>query len=149
MVTPTLWFGGGCGGWGLQKGVGSESQSIHHLVNNKGSFNYQLSMCPPKLERGHHGRLFHLSVNWSFSTEFTLESSNPPAWQLLFPTISPLEGKLNSHVSDSFTPNSSQWYWRRKWQPTPVFLPGESQGRGSLVGCCLWGCTESDTTEVT
>ena len=40
-------------------------------------------------------------------------------------------------------------HWRRKWQPTPVFLPGESQGRGSLVGCCLWGCTESDTAEAT
>ena len=40
-------------------------------------------------------------------------------------------------------------HWRRKWQPTPVFLPGESQGRGSLVGCCLWGRAESDTTEVT
>ena len=40
-------------------------------------------------------------------------------------------------------------HWRRKWQPTPVFLPGESQGRGRLVGCRLWGCTESDTTEVT
>ena len=40
-------------------------------------------------------------------------------------------------------------HWRRKWQPTPVFLPGESQGRGSLVGCHLWGCTESDTTETT
>ena len=39
--------------------------------------------------------------------------------------------------------------WRRQWQPTPVFLPGESQGRGSLVGCRLWGRTESDTTEVT
>ena len=39
--------------------------------------------------------------------------------------------------------------WRRKWQPTPVFLPGESQGRGSLVGCRLWGRTESDTTEAT
>ena len=39
--------------------------------------------------------------------------------------------------------------WRRKWQPTPVFLPRESQGRGSLVGCCLWGHTESDTTEAT
>ena len=39
--------------------------------------------------------------------------------------------------------------WRRKWQPTLVFLPGESQGRGSLVGCRLWGRTESDTTEVT
>ena len=37
----------------------------------------------------------------------------------------------------------------RKWQPTPVFLPGKSQGRQSLVGCCLWGRTESDTTEVT
>ena len=39
--------------------------------------------------------------------------------------------------------------WRRKWQPTPVFLPGASQGRGSLVGCRLWGRTESDTTEAT
>ena len=50
----------------------------------------------------------------------------------------------------------SYWYiefadicWRRKWQPTPVFLPGGSQGRQSLVGCHLWGRTESDTTEVT
>ena len=40
-------------------------------------------------------------------------------------------------------------HWRRKWQPTPVFLLGESQGRGSLVGYRLWGRTESDTTEVT
>ena len=40
-------------------------------------------------------------------------------------------------------------HWRRKWQPTPVFLPKESQGRGSLVGCRLWGHTESDTTEAT
>ena len=40
-------------------------------------------------------------------------------------------------------------HWRRKWQPTPVFLPGESQGQGSLVGCRLWGRTGSDTTEAT
>ena len=40
-------------------------------------------------------------------------------------------------------------HWRRQWQPTPVFLPGESQGRGSLVGCRLWGRTESDTTDAT
>ena len=38
-------------------------------------------------------------------------------------------------------------HWKRKWQPTPVFLPGESQGQGSLVGCRLWGHTELDTTE--
>ena len=37
--------------------------------------------------------------------------------------------------------------WRRQWQPTPVLLPGESHGRRSLVGCCLWGRIESDTTE--
>ena len=40
-------------------------------------------------------------------------------------------------------------HWRRKWQPTPVFLLGESQGQGTLVGCRLWGRMESDTTEVT
>ena len=40
-------------------------------------------------------------------------------------------------------------FGRRKWQPTPVFLPGESQGQRSRVGCCLWGRTESDLTEAT
>ena len=40
-------------------------------------------------------------------------------------------------------------HWRGKWHPTPVFLPGESQGQGSLVSFHLWGRTESDTTEVT
>ena len=44
---------------------------------------------------------------------------------------------------------STFMHWRRKWQPTPVFLPGESQGRRSLVGCRLWGRTESDMTEAT
>ena len=37
----------------------------------------------------------------------------------------------------------------KKWQPTPMFLPGESQGWGSLVGCHLWDLTESDTTDAT
>ena len=41
----------------------------------------------------------------------------------------------------------NKWQWRRKWQPTLVFLPGESHGQRSLVGCSLWGRTESDTTE--
>ena len=54
-------------------------------------------------------------------------------------------GSLRATSPSQFT----VMHWRRKWQPTPVFLPGESQGRGSLVGCRLWGRTESDTTEVT
>ena len=37
--------------------------------------------------------------------------------------------------------------WRRKWQPTPVFLPRESQEQRSLVGCCPWGHTKLDTAE--
>ena len=37
--------------------------------------------------------------------------------------------------------------WRRKWWPTPVFLPGESHGQRSLAGYSPWGCKESDTTE--
>ena len=40
-------------------------------------------------------------------------------------------------------------HWRRKWQPTPVVLPGESQAQRSLMACRLWGHTESDTTEAT
>ena len=53
--------------------------------------------------------------------------------------------------SDSLRPHELQHArpWRRKWQPTSVFLPAESQGQGSLVGCRLWGRTESDTTEAT
>ena len=55
-----------------------------------------------------------------------------------------LELQCQTKLSDfTFT------HWRRKWKPTPVFLPGGSQGRGSLVGCHLWGPVESDTTEVT
>ena len=40
-------------------------------------------------------------------------------------------------------------HWGRKWQPAPVFLPGESEGQRNLVGCHLWGRTELDTTEAT
>ena len=49
----------------------------------------------------------------------------------------------------NFTFTFTFMHWRRKWQPTPVFLPGESQGRGSQVGFRLWSRTESDATEVT
>ena len=37
--------------------------------------------------------------------------------------------------------------WRREWQSTPVFLPGEFHGQRGLVGYNPWGCKESDTTE--
>ena len=37
--------------------------------------------------------------------------------------------------------------WRRKWQPTPLFLPGKSHGQRILAGCSPWGHKELDTTE--
>ena len=56
--------------------------------------------------------------------------------------------KSQTRLSDSLSLPTFM-HWGRKWQPTPVFLPGESQGWGSLVGCRLWGRTESDMTETT
>jgi len=48
-----------------------------------------------------------------------------------------------------FSPWVRKIPWRRTWQPTPVFLPGESHGQRSLAGCSPWCHKESDTTEVT
>ena len=64
-----------------------------------------------------------------------------------------VQGTLKSLLQHHHLKASILWhsafFWRRKWQPTPVFLPGESQGRGSLVGCRLWGHIDSDMTEAT
>ena len=46
-----------------------------------------------------------------------------------------------------FNPWVRKISWRRKWQSTPVLLPGRSHGQRSLAGYSLWGCKESDTTE--
>ena len=77
--------------------------------------------------------------------------SSTPAWKIRWMEE---PGRLRSmlRVGHDWVTSLSPFtfmHWRRKWQPTPVFLPGESQGWGSLVGCCLWGRTESDTTEAT
>ena len=56
--------------------------------------------------------------------------------------------KSRTRLSD-FLSLFTLMHWRRKWQPTPVFLPGESQGQKSLVGFHFGGHTEADTTEAT
>ena len=57
-----------------------------------------------------------------------------------------LQARTLEWVAISYSKGSSLFrdqthisFWRRQWQPTPVLLPGESQGWQSLVGCCLWG----------
>ena len=99
-----------------------------------------------------------LSV-FTFTFHFhTLEKAMAPhssalAWKIPW-TEEP--GRLRSMGSlrighDSVTSLSlfTFTHWRRKWQPTPVLLAGDSQGQGSLVGCHLWDHKESDTAEVT
>ena len=66
------------------------------------------------------------------------------AWQAAAHEVA----KSRTRLSD-FTFTFHLHALEKERQPTPLFLPGESQGRGSLVGCCLWGRTELDTTEAT
>ena len=105
-------------------------------------------------------RLKRLSSNNSFELDYETNPENAMAphsstlaWKIPW-TEEPggLQSMGSLRVGHDWATSLSLFtfmYWRRKWQPTPVFLPGESQERGSLVGCCLWGHTESDTTEVT
>ena len=62
-------------------------------------------------------------------------SGKEPAWQ------------CRRHRRCWFHPWVRKIPWRRAWQTTPVFLPGESCGQRSLVGCCLWDHTQLDKTE--
>ena len=55
--------------------------------------------------------------------------------------------RLPTSGRPGFNPWIRKIPWRRKWQPTPVFLPGKSHGWRSLVGYSPWGCRESDMTE--
>ena len=103
-----------------------------------------------KFKRGNW--LIHVNV-WQKPEKAMAPHSSTLAWKIPW-TEEP--GRLQSmgslRVRHNWATSLSLFtfmLWRRKWQPTPVFLPGGSQGRGSLVGCCLWGRTESDTTEVT
>ena len=70
-----------------------------------------------------------------------MASSPITSWQI--------DGETVETVTDFIWGAIIFMHWRRKWQPSPVFLPGESHGQRSLVGCSPWRCTESDTTEAT
>jgi len=64
-----------------------------------------------------------------------------------FPGGSEVKASACNAGDQGLTPGSGRFPWRRKWQPTPVFLPGESHGRRNLVGCSPGGRKESDTIE--
>ena len=87
----------------------------------------------------------YLDTRLMFMEKAMAPHSSTPAWKIPW-TEEP--GQLQSMGSRRVGHDwaTSLWLftfmnWRRKWQPTPVFLPGESQGQGSLAGCHLWGHT--------
>ena len=69
--------------------------------------------------------------------DFWRAPSSERPWMLAFDLVLPRRDLWQTSFSS----------WRRKWQPTPVFLPGKSHGQRSLAGCNPWGHKESDTTE--
>ena len=71
---------------------------------------------------------------WFWASQVALVVKNPPA--------------NAGNMSLSFDPRVGKIPWRRKWQPTPVFLSGESYGHRSLASYPLWGHKDSDMTEV-
>ena len=97
-------------------------------------------------------------ISLIFYLGLSLEKAMAPhsstlAWRILW-TEEPggLQSMGSLRIRDDWATSFSLFtfmHWRRRRQPTPVFLPGESHGWGSLVGCYLWGHTESDTTEAT
>ena len=78
-------------------------------------------------------RISHMKLIIPGSLIFPCTRSTPSAYK---------GAPSSSHLTESLFHST----WRRKWQPTSVFLPGESQGQGSLAGCSPWGHKESDVT---
>ena len=94
-----------------------------------------------------------MSILWEVSEKVMATHSRTLAWKIPWmEEPGGLQSMGSRRVRHDWVTSLSLFtfmHWKRKWQPTPVFLPGESQGWGSVVGCHLWGCTESDMTEAT
>ena len=132
--------------------------SIPGLERSPGEGNnypLQYSGLENSMDRGAWQATIHgVTKSWTWLSNFLEKAlaphSSTPAWKIPW-TEEP--GRLQSmgllRVRHDWANSLSRFtfmHWRRKWQPTPVFLPWESQGR---VGCRLWGRTELDTTEAT
>ena len=81
-------------------------------------------------------------LNWFPKTSFLMFHMQPLVEKNL-----PANG--GDKTDEGWIPESRKFPWRRAWQPTPVFLPGESHGERSLAGYSLWGRKEPGMTEVT
>ena len=92
---------------------------------------------------------------WSLNHWITKEVSEVKYFLIelciLVSQVARVVNNLPANVGDKkhgFDPWVGKIPWRKTWEPTPVFLPGESHGQGSLMSYVPWGCKESDITEV-
>ena len=128
--------------------------SIYNMLVQMNLFTKQkLSHRCRKQIYGYQGGTGRGGINWEVGTDTVAPHSSTPAWKIPWPEEPRrLQSMGSPRVRHDWATSLSLFtftHWRRKCQPTPVFLPGESQGQRSLVGCHLWGRTESDMTEVT
>ena len=134
-LEPQSWVRGV--GWG-------RFQAHKHLYSRTCSGQFLPSVCC-------HEHILYSNLNLEEKTPETkiLSLSNFYEWRLEKPASLKEDQLITGNPESTEKQKSPISSRRRKWQPTPVFLPGVSQGRQSLVGCRLWGRTESDTTEAT
>ena len=106
---------------------------------------FNSELCKSSLHNGNHlvFRLFFSSLKLFLYNLIYDKSSGFP-----HSSVSK-ESACNAADLGSIAGSGSLLPWRRKWQPTPVFLPGESHGQRSLAVSSSWGRKEPDTTEVT
>ena len=86
--------------------------------------------------------LFDINSTSSYLFNRCISGWGLPRWL----SVKEFTYQCRRHRTRRFNPWVGKIYWRRKWQPTPIFLPGKSHGQRSLVGYGLQGLKESDTT---
>ena len=146
----------GCSPWGHEESDMTEQLHFHALEKEMANHSSVLAWRIPGI--GEPGGLLcmgshRVGYDWSDLAAAAATHSSTLAWKIPWmEEAGRLQSMGSRRVRHDWATSLSLFtfmHGRRKWQPTSVFLPGESQGERSLVGCHLWGHTESDTTEAT
>ena len=109
---------------------------------------------PPALGNQESTSFLYVCLFWTFHVNGLIQHVVLGDWLLSLTIVflKPVYGLMvkNPPANQEMRvrPLDQEYPWRRKWQPTPVFLPGKSHGQRSLTVYCPWGHKESDSTEL-